>query len=231
MPIRRYFRDVAPYWDRYDSAFASVLAGIILLGYGTYVVSSSGPLNAGTEFLKNSGLIALLTAWTAIIALYRLRHRPDKTRPAVREDFKNRDGGDSTDFGLRNFGPGPALYIQAVATVEKDQEQEEVVKIQAHDRPIHLKEGDFVSLVHDSEDDWVSNMAEKYEISPSGGRKGDRVEPEPMVNLYFSYVSKSGARTPTDVRSDRDDTDVLDEITNPTDEPRQIELTRLANAC
>lgn len=92
MPFRRYFRDVAPFWDRYDSAFAAVLTGIILVGYGTYVASEPGPLSVGTEFIRGSGLIALLTAWTAIIALYRLRHRPDKTRPAVREDFRDSDG-------------------------------------------------------------------------------------------------------------------------------------------
>lgn len=231
MTIVRYFRDVAPFWDKYDWAFAVVLAGIVALGYVAHVelIPSSGLLGAGADFIRNSGVIALLTAWTAIIALYRLRHRPEKTRPAVREDFFNCASENSSDFGLRNFGPGPALYIQAVATVETDQKQEEVLRLKVHDQPIHLREGEFVSLVQDVEHDWVSKMAKKFETNqPEGNFKRNQGN-EPLVNLYFSYVSRSGAREPTTISSNRDDADLLDKINNPDEEPRKIELSRLTD--
>lgn len=236
MAIRRCLKDVAPFWDRYDSAFAGILGGIIFVGYATFVetISPSGLVSGWINFIENSGLLALLTAWTAIIGLYCLRHRPDKTRPAVREDFKNLDGEGPTDFGLRNFGPGPALYVQAVATVKQGQEGiegEEVACFQVHDSPIHLREGDFASLVLDAEEDWVSNLSKKHEIGQSkGDTDGDQGNSH-QVNLYYSYVSQSGARTPTDISSKRDDTDVLGKIMSPNAEPRHIELSRVVDAC
>lgn len=81
MLVRQYLRDVAPFWDKYDSVFAGVLGGIILIGYATFVetISPSGLVTAWADFIESSGLLALLTAWTAIIGLYRFRHRQDKT--------------------------------------------------------------------------------------------------------------------------------------------------------
>lgn len=235
MPIRQYFRDVAPFWDKYDSVFAGVLGGMIIVGYATFVMSSPlGLFAAWTTFIKNSGLLALLTAWTAIIALYRLRHRQDKTRPSVREDFNNLHGEGPTDFGLRNFGPGPALYVQAVATVEQEKEEIEVdefTRFQVHESPIHLREGDFASLVLDEEDDWVNEMAEKYEIGQPDGDTDCEQENPPMVNLYYSYVSQSGVRTPGDITYKRADSDVLDKIKEPNAEARHIELWRVVDAC
>lgn len=232
MPIRRYLRNVAPFWDKYDTRFGLVLCSIIILGYATFVetITWSGLFVALSDFFENSGLLALLTAWTAMIGLYRLRHRPDKARPSVREDFKTIDGEGGADFGLRNFGPGPALYIQAVATVEHEQEQVEVTRFQVHDSPIHLREGEFASLVLDADDNWVSKMAEKYEIGQSEGNDGEQENP-PKVNLYYSYVSQSGARTPTDVSSKRDDSDILDKIKDPDADARCIEFSRVVDAC
>jgi hypothetical protein len=233
MPIGRYFRKVAPFWDKYDTVFTAVLSGIIILGYATFVeqISLSGLFAAWAPFIENSGILVLLTAWTAIIGLYRLRHRPDKTRAAVHEDFRSLDQEGAIDFGLRNFGPGPALYLQALITVEQEQEQVEVARFQVHDPPIHLREGDFASLVSATEDDWVSEMAQKYKIGQSK-EKGDRNQgTPPRVNLYYSYVSQSGARTPTDITSERDDTDLLDRIKDPDVDARRIELSRIVETC
>lgn len=233
MPLRRYLRDAAPFWDIYDSVFAAVLGVIIVGGYATFVetLSPSGLLAAWTEFIQNSGLLGLLTSWTAIIGLYRLRHQQDKTRPSVREDFENLDGENPTDFGLRNFGPGPALYVQAVVTVEQEQEHVEVTRYQVHDPPIHLREGDFASLILDAEEDWVGRMAKKYEIDQSDDAHHSEQENAPMVNLYYSYVSQSGARTPGRISAKRDDTDVLDDIKEPDAEAHHIKLAKLVEAC
>jgi hypothetical protein len=165
-----------------------------------------------------------------MIGLYRLRHRPGKVRPSVREDFNNLDGGGATDFGLRNFGPGPALYIQAVATIEQNNELDQIVaRLEPHDSPIHLRENDFVSIEPDTAYDW-NEMAEKYTLSHSEGDDNEQKHP-PRINLYYTYVSQSGARTPNHISSKRDDSDVLDEIKNPETDARRIELSRVVNAC
>lgn len=238
MVIRRYLREVAPFWDRYDSVFALVLGWIVLVGYATFIetISPSGVVTAWTEFIETSGLLALLTTWTAIIALYRLRHRPDKTRPAVREDFEHCEEEDATDFGLRNFGPGSALYVQAIATIEQGQDRrektvEEVERFAPHDHPLHLREGDFASLVLNAERDRLNEMAEKYEIGQVEPDNEEKQENPPMINLYFSYVSQSGAREPTDISTQRDDDNMLDKIKNPDTEARRIELSRVVDAC
>lgn len=234
-PIRRHFREVAPFCDKYDLGFAGILGVIVILGYATYMEtpSLSGLVNTWPDFIGNSGLLALLTAWTAIIGLYRLRHRPDKNRPSVREDFNNLDGEGPTDFGLRNFGPESALYVQAVATVEQKQEgteEEEVARFQVHDSPIHLREGDFASLVLDVEEDWVSEMTEKYDTSQPEGDYDCERNTWPKVNFYFSYVSQSGARTPIGISTDRPDDDILDKLKDDYDETRRIELWRVVDA-
>lgn len=232
MPAKRYFRTLAPFWDRYDSAFAAVLLGMIALGYATFVntISLSGVLVAWDDFVRNSGLLALLTAWTAIIGLYRLRHRPEKTRPSVREDFDELEQEDGADFGLRNFGPGPALYVQAVATVEEEQDQEEVTRLRVHEPPLHLREGDFASLAFHADEDWVSQMSDKYDIDRSDEERSEQ-ENQPTVNLYYSYVSESGARTPTNVSPDRDDADLLDQLKDTETCPRCIELSQVVKKC
>lgn len=230
MEIKRYIRNVAPHADLYDALFALFLGVIVLAGFATFVeTTEAGLLKAWLDFIKSSGLIALLTAWTAIIALYRLRHRPDKTRPAVREDFDDSSGGDETDFGLRNFGPGPALYVQAVVTIERDGdgELEEVGRLKPHDRPFHLREGEFAGLIFGDQKQWLEEMAEKYEIEPEEGVNDQDQENPPMINLYYSYVSHSGAREPTSISAERDDTNILKRIKDPKSEARSVELSRV----
>lgn len=232
--MRWRFRDVAPLWDRYDWIFVGILFVPLITTYIIFVKTLPGirPFAAWIDFIENSGLLALLAASTAMIGLYRLRHRPGKVRPSVREDFNNLDGEGATDFGLRNFGPGPALYIQAVATIEQHDEpdQIELARIEPHDSPIHLREDDFVSLVPDTADDWASKMAEEYKLSHSEGDANEQRHP-PRINLYYTYVSQSGARTPNHISSKRDDSDVLDEINNPETDARRIELSRVVNTC
>lgn len=230
---RSQWRKVAPWWDKFDSIFAGILGLFLLFGYFTFVesITHSGVRAAWPRFVRNSGLLALLTTWTAIIALYRLRHRPDKTRPAIREDFKSHGDKGSTDFGLRNFGPGPALYVQAKATVEKQESNEVATRFKVHDQPIHLREGEFASLVRDVDDDWLSEMADKYAIDHSEPDNEAGLENPPRIHLYFSYVSKSGAREPTRISTERDDDDLLTELKIPDADARQIELRRVVNAC
>lgn len=232
MWISKIRQNIAPFWDKFDTGFFAVLAVLNLIGYLSFVETISGPglLNASFDFMKNSGLLALLTSSTAIIALYRLRHNPDKSRPSVREDFNNLDEDGISDFGLRNFGPGPALYLQAVATIEYEELEDEVARFQVHDPPTHLREGEFASLLHDTERDWLSEVAEKYNTGQSHDKDGEH-QNSPMVNIYFTYVSSSGARTPTDVNSDREDSNLLDDIKEDDSGTRHIELSKVIDVC
>lgn len=237
-PIRREF---APWWDKFDTLFAVAIGVILLGGYATFVESISciGLWNAFGRFIERSGLLALLTAFTAIIALYRLRHRPNKIRPTVREDFEDHDGDGTTDFGLRNYGPGPALYLQAAVEVVDDDSDDDdnsefdpVTCFEVHEHPIHLQEGEFASLVLERDDCWVEEAIEEFGIQDL--EECDNGEPRDSVkiNLHYTYVSQSGAREPTDVTAERDDADLLKcaELTNRDGDLRRIELWRVANA-
>lgn len=230
-------QEIAPWGDRFDAAFAFVVIAILLGGYATFVdsVSRVGLWVATQEFIKQSGLIALLTGFTAIIALYRLRHRPDKSRPAVREDFDNYHGNEPTDFGLRNFGPGPVLYLQAAvevvdANADDDDHEFNRQLIEVHDNPIHLQEGEFASLVQKRDCPWVREAAEEFGIQDPEESEGR--DTSPMVHLHYTYVSQTGAREPTAVTAERDDTRLLEsnDLTDRNDDPRKIELEKVWEA-
>ena len=234
-------REFAPWWDKFDTAFSVAIGAILLGGYATFVdgISCTGLGTAFQQFIKQSGLLAFLTAFTAIIALYRLRHRPNMTRPAVREDFEEYDGEGPTDFGLRNYGPGPALYLQAAVEVVDDESDDDddsdfdpVTCLEVHEHPIHLQEGEFASLVLKRDDCWVKEAVEEFGIQPpEEGENGERRE-SLKVNLHYTYVTQSGAREPTDVTTERDDTHLLEstELTDRDDKPRRIELWRVIDA-
>lgn len=233
MSVQSQIREFAPHLDKYDVRFGITLLLVLVAGFAAFVPtpSISGFIGGGVEFMRTSGVIALITAWTAFIALYRLRHRPDKVRPTVREDFENCDNGDATDFGIRNFGPGPALYVQAVATVEQGDDAHEVIRLPVHDYPIHLREGDFASLVLKAQEDWLNEVAEKYGIGQSeSSNNADQGSP-PIVNLYFSYISQSGAREPTHIPTKRDDKDILDDLKESTTDTRHVKLSQVVEAC
>jgi hypothetical protein len=195
MSIKSGVRELAPFGDRYDVGFALGLGMVLLAGVVAFVDTPTlgGVVAAVGEFMRNSGMLVLLTSITAIVAVYRLRHRPEKARPAVREDIETVSGGPG-DFGLRNYGPGPALYVQAVATTERRGQNpdvvEEVARILPHDTPLHLREGELLSVSPEDEEAWAAEMAEtSTDARPSKtttpGRR-DRCR----VSFFSTYVSR-----------------------------------------
>ncbi|MXR22144.1 hypothetical protein [Halobacterium bonnevillei] len=220
-------REIAPHLDKYDLGFGASLLLVLVAAFAPFIqgLSLPGIVAAWSGFVESSGTIALISAWTAFIALYRLRHRPNKTRPAVREDFEREEGEEKFDFGLRNYGPGPALYFQAVATVEKGGSVETVSRFVPHDEPIHLNDGEFISLVDGMGEEGLIEIQEKY-----GNATGDEDSPA-MLKLYYSYVSQSGVREPTDVFANRDDDNILSELKQTDNGVRRIELSRLVDNC
>lgn len=77
----------------------------------------------------------------------------------------------------------------------------------------------------------MSEMAEKYEIGQSKDDTDGEQKNPPKVILYYTYVSQSGVRTPTDISSVRDDTDLLDKVKDPNAEARRIELSQVVDVC
>lgn len=221
----------APYHDNYDIIIGVVLLLGPLASFVILLASSeiTGFVELWGTFIENSGPITLVTAFTAFIALYRLRHRRDRIRPAVREDIENGETEGKADFGLRNFGPGPALYLQVLATVECGDEVDSVACSPVHAHPIHLPEGGFASLVQDAESNWLEEMAEKYDTDLTESNRDE--EHPPMVNLYYSYVSQTGAREPTYVSTKRDDEDILNDLKNMGADVRHVELSRVLEEC
>jgi len=230
-------RDVAPHWDNYDWAFLGVISAIFIAGLAAFVDTPwwEGVNNPWTAFVQNSGLIVILTGCTAMIAIYRLRHRPDKNRPTVREDFNNLDGEGVAEFGLRNFGPGPALYVQAVATIEQEGEEiiieEYLARHRVHESPIHLREGEFLDLLGKANDGQLTELANGEGPLHSKTQCGSTNEQTPVVNLYYTYVSQSGAREPTDLSSDGDAEDLLAEIQRSSTDPRSIHVKQVVDNC
>lgn len=102
VPVPRSFQKWIPYLDWYDVGFVVIVFG--LAGFGIYLTGDS----AG---------IALVTAVTASVGIYRLRKPDDPKRPAVRQAFEPEKNGEK-DFGRRNYGPGPALYLKVEAGLE-----------------------------------------------------------------------------------------------------------------
>jgi hypothetical protein len=52
-----------------------------------------------------------------------------------------------------------------------------------------------------------------------------------QVSFYFTYVSRTGTRTPTTLPSGRDDEVKVESLVENSGEPRHIELGRLIEAC
>ncbi len=74
-------------------------------------------------------------------------------------------------------------------------------------------------------------MAEEYDIEKLMSDDEESRDDPPMVNLYFSYVSQSGAREPNQISTSRNDENILDQIKEPDSEARHIELWRVVKMC
>ncbi|WP_226006709.1 hypothetical protein [Natrinema salinisoli] len=201
--------DVAPNLDRYSIIFAILV----------FVLAISGTL-----LLNGSAAIALVSAVTASVAIYQLR-RPDKTtRPSVRQSFTT-NGSGSTDFGLQNYGPGPALYLQLEVTIASTGRS--ILTIGPRDPPIHLSEEEFIGFLSNEriDNDEFVNLISDIENT--------EVKSDEMIDLYYSYVSSTGMREPEalNVKEIRDDEDILQLLKDESQNPRRMEISKIRSYC
>lgn len=191
---------------------------ILIFGIGVFSLAL-----LGNELFNGSAAVALVTAFTAFVAIYRLR-RPDETeRPAIRLSFEDIEDEEYMDFGLRNYGPGAALYLQIEATTDSGQT---IFKFEPRDYPVHLEEGDFLGLIYDNR--WsCTSLLDLPNIEGDGMPKNEK------VYIYYSYVSTTGARTPEAYNNvqERPDKPILEKLKRESEKPRQMELRRIWRRC
>ena len=203
-PLRKLVKKHAPYLDGLDAIVGLVLFGTIALTYKY-------------NWLTVSVTIAVATAAGVFIAVYRRRHG-EKQVPAVRQTFfKHYDN--SHDFGLKNYGPGAALYLQLVVT---DGNKEEIFSLDPLEDPLHLEKGDTLGFVYDDRrpDDglreWLKGLDEV-------AKKND-----PEVELHYSYVSDAGTREPGILNGTTERPDEkIDGLKDVSNSPRRMKVTIL----
>jgi hypothetical protein len=170
--------------------------------------------------------VAVFTALYAFIASNQMRQESQTQTANVRRDYKYNPETDSYTFGLRNFGPGPALYLRVYATVvkgiEKDEEETVVAQkpfLEEDDPPMSLEEGEFLPLVDDgflpmSDDDFPPLEPQNEDME---------------MRLYYSFVSRNGVETPEQQHKPRDKSHR--DLKNDSPDPRSIKLSTLREHC
>lgn len=194
----------APYRDKWDYIFGGGLLAILGL----------------TLFLPISATFAVgvITAGTVFLAQYRLRHPNKEDIPTVRPAFQSTENTESDEFGLQNYGPGPALYLQVRAVVLGVGS----VELEPLERPVHLDEGKFLKFSQNSSLDGPNLL----DLVEEAG-ECDQVE------FYYSYVSQTGMREPMPFnnRLSRDDEEILSELEAESDKPRRMDVKRIQQHC
>lgn len=197
-----------PFIDEFDAIVGAVLAGITALAW--YF-----------DWLSVSVVVAIATAAGVFIAIYRRRHG-EKITPAVRPAYFTEPGDGTADFGLKNFGPGPALYLQL--EVEKSN-GETLFTLKPRQRPLHLQEEDTLGFLHD---DFATDNRFQKELKSS-----DKIEEDEMVYLHFSYFSDRGVREPIQLNgiAETQDECIFEELRDLDNTPRRMELTEIKSEC
>jgi hypothetical protein len=200
--LREFRERELPKSDRYDYALLVAFGATIL---GAWIIDRmDGTFPVATYAVA---FIGALTAWRAI---YKMRHPDRPAPPDVRQDFELSEPSKVRDFGFRNFGPGPAIYIQFVARVDG----EERVTLGPLERPIHLPEGEFVGIVDDRR---VTG-----DLFKENENQGE-------VELYCAYGSVEGIRGPRnlDVPDDAPEKYLLDDLTELHPQPQHMRIERI----
>jgi hypothetical protein len=141
----------------------------------------------------------------------------------VRQTFFTNKEGTHTDFGLRNYGPGAALYLQVIVT---DENGKVICSIKPRERPLHLPEGGSLGFVYDER--LSGNNSRRYlDESDEKFDQGD------MIYLHYSYISDMGIREPRILNGKfkRPDECKLKKLKDLDGHPRRMELSTIQDEC
>lgn len=199
--IQNRVNPIAPNADKYD------------VWFGLFLFPTS--IILATTFPQFA--TPIIAAVSAFAVIYQLRHPKSGNDPTqVRHAFD--DGGDKMSYGLRNFGPGEARYLQYRVRVEET--GEELLKGPLN-YPMHLQEGEFIDLFHESENRESCLKTLIQDVSDDS-----------FVRFYFSYNARNGTRIPQDLgfSLERPDQDILSEL-YPYPEPQKIKVKELRETC
>lgn len=169
--------------------------------------------------------IAWVGAVSAVTAFIKLRRPDETTRPAVRQCFEPFGEGQAQDFGLRNYGPGPALYLQVQVTSVSS--GWDLLSVEPRHLPINLREGGFLGLIHDDRVDGnglLDRLCEDHYMTDGTTE---------MVHLYYNYRSVTGLREPGRLpeEPERDDATIFEDLKDIGHEPRRMELSTILDHC
>lgn len=198
--IQGVVQDVAPNSDKYDRRFG---VGLILFA-------------GGLSYFAPGAAIPIIAAISAFGVIYQLRHSGDQNPTIVRHSFH--ENGDQIEYGFKNFGPRSARYLQYIVRVEETGKE---ISKGPRTYPMHMEEGDFIDLFHDSPNG-----------SDSLGELIEEVSDDSFIGFYYSYESHNGVRVPREMKGemDRVDQDVRDEL-YPWDEEQRIKVENVREAC
>lgn len=175
----------------------------------------------GYVFLKGSWsatalIVAIFTAVYAFVVQNQMRESSITNTPTVRKDY-DANSDQECDFGLRNFGPGPALYLRIYVRVvqEGSEGNESVVAdkvvLREAEKPIHLREGGFISLIDEN--------------FPSLKPDNDHLK----MKIYYSFTDGNGNGVPPNLNNHREIP--FKEMARSTPDPRSISLETLRKQC
>lgn len=193
------------------------MLGMLIISVTSWYFSEQFPL------LSASTAIVFVSAISASFAVHRLERPSNQEKPSVLQSFEETDSSEPDDFGLKNFGPGSAHYIQLLVKVNGLEEP--VWQLKPLEKPVHLEEGEFLSLLngdHFKEDSPLRNYLQD----------DDGYSEEDELHLHYSYVSSTGVRIPFWVSEDRGESCVLGELDDRSvEDARGMKLKNIASNC
>lgn len=205
--IGRFIDDSISYFDIYEKV---ALIGVFL------VLASIIVLKHWWEF-STSIAVAFFTGIYAFIAFKKMRESnlAEQGIPTVLQEYKYNNDSGYYDFGLKNLGNGPALFLRVCAKIEPDGP---TITRSEEERPLHLEEGKFLPLIRGDDFD-----------SPEDRFGFDILDEERRVELYYTFISTSGVEYPRNLTNPREME--LSELTEVADNPQTSNLASLRKNC
>lgn len=174
---REFKTGISDFFDFWNTVFV-LLSGLLLVGIFIFQI-------------RVSTAVAVFTAIYALITFNQMRTGgPVNSRtPSIRRDYRIDEDSGVYDFGLRNFGPGPALYLRVYARIVPNGPD---LLIPESELPLHLEQGEFLSLLRRDFLELQNSVSDLYD-------RPDAKE----IELYYTWES-NGIQCPPGLDSPRE---------------------------